>query len=443
MDTQTQTQIKNTHTKQNHITNIRYPYAKTWDKRNTHVEFELANVHFSTSNAIRRLMHSKVKTVGFRTEPYKACNITVKINDTPLHNQFALHRIAMIPINVPKPDSFDVDDYLFIIDVSNNTNSIISITSGDFQIKQISTNKMLSREDVNKFFPPDPITGSYILINKLRPKYFVPSKQVSREVVNEMSKEFTKLTVGDDIMRFHIEGKANISNGTENGHYSPVSCASYINTVDSEKAAVGLKDYLDKQNEIAKLKNVVPMTPEQLTRRFELTEKARFFYTNDKGDPNVFTFKIETIGVIPPLVIFHRAIDILKDKIQTFISNITSRNENIITIKPSIQLNGGYNFNVKDEDDTLGNIIQSHLCMLFAEYTLSKEQRKLQYIGYKKPHPLEKKIMFSIQGLNDNLDELINSIIKVGCSEIIKMLNKIQNELEGTSQFVNELKIIS
>ena len=51
--------------------------------------------------------------------------------------------------------------------------------------------------------------------------------------------------------------------------------------------------------------------------------------------------------------------------------------------------------------------------------------------------------MFSIQGVNDNLDELINSIIKVGCSEIIKMLNKIQNELEGTSQFVNELKMIS
>jgi DNA-directed RNA polymerase subunit L len=66
----------------------------------------------------------------------------------------------------------------------------------------------------------------------------------------------------------------------------------------------------------------------------------------------------------------------------------------------------------------------------------------LQFIGYKKPHPLEKKIMFSIQGQNDNLDELINDIIKVGCNEIIKMLNKIQNELECTSQFVNELKMI-
>jgi len=77
------TSSQKTH-KNHHITNIRYPYAKTWDKRNTSIEFELANVHFSTSNAIRRLMLSHVKTVGFRTEPYKECDINVIVNDTPV-----------------------------------------------------------------------------------------------------------------------------------------------------------------------------------------------------------------------------------------------------------------------------------------------------------------------------------------------------------------------
>jgi len=428
--------------KPHHITNIRYPYAKTWDKHNTYVEFELANIHHSTANAIRRLMISSIKTVGFRTEPYTACDIKVIVNDTPLHNQFVLHRISMIPINVPKPESFDVDDYLFIINVSNNTNSIRTITSEDFQIKQISTNKMLSREEVKKFFPPDPITGHYIIIDKLRPKYFVPSKNVSREVVAEMSKDFNKLNIGDDIMHFHIEGKASISTSTENGHYSAIACASYTNTIDPDKALTGLKSYIDSQNESAKLKNITPMTPEKLTRRFELTERARFFYTNDKEEPNVFSFKIESVGVIPSLIIFHRAINILKDKIHSFISNLISKNENIITIKVSEQLNGGYELIVKDEDDTLGNIIQSHLCMMYSDYALPKEQRKLTYIGYKKPHPLEKHIIFAIQGKNDNIDELINDVIKVGCLEIVKMLNKIQNELEGTHQFINELKVI-
>ena len=142
MTEQQQLKAKKTN-KIHHITNIRYQYAKTWDKRNTHVEFELANINSSTANAIRRLMISHIKTVGFRTEPYTACQLDVKVNDTPLHNQFTLHRISMIPINVTKPEVFDVDDYLFIINVSNNTNSIINITSEDFQIRQISTNKML------------------------------------------------------------------------------------------------------------------------------------------------------------------------------------------------------------------------------------------------------------------------------------------------------------
>ena len=101
-----------------------------------------------------------------------------------------------------------------------------------------------------------------------------------------------------------------------------------------------------------------------------------------------------------------------------------------------------YDVILDNEDDTLGNIIQSHLCMMYADYALPKEQRKLKYVGYKKPHPLEKYIVIAIQGQTENIDEIINDVVKVGCLEIVKMLNKIQNELEGTHQFINELKII-
>jgi DNA-directed RNA polymerase subunit L len=299
---------------------------------------------------------------------------------------------------------------------------------------------MLPREEVMKFFPPNPITGDYVLLTKLRPKYFVPSKTVSNTVVAEMAKDFDKPV--DEPMTFHIEAKASISNGYENGHYCPVSCACYINTVDPQRAELGLKEYIDTQNEKSKMQETEPIPLETLKRRFELTEQARFYYVNDKNEPNVFTFKIESVGVIPSLIVFHRAIDILKEKINMFVSNLITRNENIITISASSQLNGGYDIIVKNEDDTLGNIVQSHLCMLYADFTLPKEQRKLKYVGYKRPHPLEKHIIFSVQGNNDNIDELIGEILKPGCLEIVKMLNKIQNEMEGTSYFVNELKMI-
>jgi hypothetical protein len=77
----TSSESKTQSRKPNHITNIRYPYAKTWDKQNTSIEFELANIHFSTANAIRRTILSQVKTVGFRTEPYNECEVKVLEND--------------------------------------------------------------------------------------------------------------------------------------------------------------------------------------------------------------------------------------------------------------------------------------------------------------------------------------------------------------------------
>lgn len=424
--------------KQQYITNIRYPYASSWDKTNTNVQFEFTNINVSLVNGIRRVMLSSVNTLGFRTE-----DIIIIKNDTSLHNQIVSHRISMIPINEPNPKLFDIEDYKFIINVSNNTNSIIQITSENIEIKRISSNTMLSRNEVKKLFPPDPITGDYIWINNLKPKYFVPERNISSEIINEMSKSFNKLNVGEDVMNFHIEFKASISNATENGHYNPCACASYINTVDPDKALIGLKTYIDSQNENAKIKNTTIMTKEQLSKRFYTTEQARYFYTNDKEEPNLFTFKIETVGIIPPLIIFHRSIDIIKDMIHSFISNLISKNENKIIITPSKQLSGGYDIVVKDENDTLGNIIQSHLCLLFSDLSLPAEQRKLTFIGYKKPHPLENYIIFEIQGKTDNIDEIINDIIKIGCSEIVKMLNKIQNELEGTHQFINELKMIS
>ena len=105
-------------------------------------------------------MISQVKTIGFRTEPFE--NSTVKIihNDTPLHNQFLEHRIGMIPINIKKPEEFDLDEYLFEIDETNDSSEIKYITTKHIKVKRIATNSYLSESECRKMFPPDPITGA-------------------------------------------------------------------------------------------------------------------------------------------------------------------------------------------------------------------------------------------------------------------------------------------
>lgn len=427
-----------------HLTNIRYPYINKWDKTGRYVEFEIGNIHFSMANAIRRSIISGVKSVGFRNEPYENCTIHIKHNDSPLNNQLLEHRIAMVPINIADVEKFDCDDHLFVIDVINSTNTNLHITTEDFKIKRISSNTWLSDKEVRAFFPPDPISGQFALLTKLRPKYYIGGIVKDPKLDKEMQSTFDRSA--EEPVKLYIEAKAVISNGAENGHFNPACCAAYINTVDGETAEVAAKVWI--ANEIARQNSigVTPYSEEKLMKRFMISESQRFFHKNARGEPNLFTYKVESVGVIPPLVIFHRAIEVVKQKISGFVANLLANNKDIIDAKPSKQVNGGYDIIVNNEDDTLGNLVQMHLSLMYADYMLSDENRLLNFIGYRRTHPLEQKIIFTIQPNNkdgnNTLEETIKNIIKPGCQEIVRLLNILQSELENTPQFINEIKSI-
>ena len=89
------------------------------------LKFDLENVHPSYVNGIRRAILNNVDTIGFKTEPHNESDIIINENTSSLHNEFLLHRIGMIPINYPDPDSFDADKYRFILDVENKSSSEI------------------------------------------------------------------------------------------------------------------------------------------------------------------------------------------------------------------------------------------------------------------------------------------------------------------------------
>ena len=60
-------------------------------------------------------------------------------------------------------------------------------------------------------------------------------------------------------------------------------------------------------------------------------------------------------------------------------------------------MGNGFEVIVEDEDDTLGNIVQSYLTRMFADYSLPPEERKLVAITYHKTHPLKRQIRFLIK----------------------------------------------
>lgn len=423
-----------------HLDDFIYPHFEKWDKRRTNIKFNMANIHYSMANALRRIMIAEVNTIAFRDKPHAASSIQIKINNTPHNNEQLAHRIALVPINIAYPEKFKIDDYLFIIDVSNDNNNVRYITSGDFKIKYIPSGKFLDEKDVRRFFPVDPLTGDFSIISVLKSRNYIKIPN-NPELANMIPKD-----KNDEINHLYIEAKVTIGNccaGTDNSHYSPVCVSSYINKVNQKLADEGFVSYLVSQKYIAEIKKITPDTDEFLRKRFDINESYKFYYKDDRGEPNLFTYEIESVGIIPPLIIFNRAIDVLKTKIINLLNNLISKNEDIITHEPSKNVQG-FEIFVNHEDDTLGNIIQYHLCRMYADYSIPEDKRLLQTIGYIRIHPCERRIRFLVASDKyPNYDDIIKNIFKPGCMEIINLLNTIQKELHDTTQYIEEAKTIS
>jgi len=418
--------------KTKYISSVDYPYTKKWDKDNTNVKFEITNINISTINAIRRTIISQTKSFRFRTEPYEKNDVNIITNDTALNNQIICHRIGMIPIHIQDND-FKIDDYEFEIDVSNDSNFPKTVTSKDFKVLQISSNKYLSEKEVEKIFPKDPITNDYITITKLKPSYNIINYKLDsykEELLNTKGKKF----------KFHIKAKAVLSHGEENSRFSPVTSISYSYKVDEEKAKKAEKEYIESEIADMKEKKLTPKTEEQLSRYFETTLKERYFNENEEGEPTHFIFNLESVGVIPPLVIFHRGIQSLIDKVKNFLINVKSYNDNIIKVSPSPNIPDGFQVTVMNENDTLGNLIQETFFNKFCD----SEEPVLDYIGYKRTHPLEEKIIINMKSSKyKTWENLINNIFTPGCNSIIRKLTGTQNNMEQQKEFIKELKSIN
>ena len=143
--------------------------------------FTLSGVNVSLANAIRRTILSDINAIIFKTTPYEENKATIYENTSRLNNEIIKQRLSCIPIHIPLLDEkvsnitdgltlAQLEDYVVEVNVSNETDSVIYITTKDFKIKNIKTGDYLSKEDTRKIFPPNQITGNYIDFVRLRPK---------------------------------------------------------------------------------------------------------------------------------------------------------------------------------------------------------------------------------------------------------------------------------
>ena len=150
---------------------------------------------------------------------------------------------------------------------------------------------------------------------------------------------------------------------------------------------------------------------------FKFNDDERLYEKNNNGEPNVYVFKIESIGFYSPLKITLMGLDLLITRLNS-VKNEFLNNDSKKIIR-NIDISNFYSFLIDNENDTIGNLLSTYITY----------DKNVMYCGYIIEHPLKKNIILKIQLKEDNN---IENIIKTICDNIdiiTQILDDIKSEL--------------
>ena len=180
---------------------------------NEQLQFTISDINVSFINALRRTILSDININVCITDKYETNQCTIKKNTTRFHNEIIKHRLSCIPIHMKELDVLP-GNYHLEVNVENDTDDVMYVTTEDFRIKNKNTNNYLTREEVMKIYPVSKLTNQYIDFLRLRPK------------------------IGDTIKGecINLTCDYSISNNSYDSAFNVACICSYGNTIDLEKA---------------------------------------------------------------------------------------------------------------------------------------------------------------------------------------------------------------
>jgi DNA-directed RNA polymerase subunit L len=341
----------------------------------TVLRFQLAPTHVSYANTLRRAMITDVETVGFVadiTDTGSTSNVTIHANSTPMSNEMLAHRIGLIPIHVSNPNEWNPDEYTFKLNVKNDSTDSIDVVAGDIQVYK---NRGPEEEPLLipsvQLFHPDPVTHDTSLLAVLKGR------------VGSQEPEVLSFTA-----------KATIGTGRQNARFMPVTsrCAYGYTRDDSEEYK---KELFTKWLTTHKKVNPTELESNSerkgaLEREFATMEIQRCYKKDERGEPFSFDFIVESVGVLDPVYIVRRAIEVLQKKLLMYASIDSGDLPETLKVRPADARMKGFDFMFQEEDHTLGNLLSSWM-----------EQNQIDagiitFVGYKVPHPLRDEMLLRV-----------------------------------------------
>jgi len=395
----------------------------------------------SITNAIRRVLLTDVPTVGFKlTQNGEDNDLIMSTNESSLHNEMLLHRISFIPlylepINYMRNHLFEckvihdgIEPFKFITmndvqiyplksgfierldklhdesyDLSPEDERVLRDQLSVVNIENYDLNKPLSQKEKDKIYKPFDFRGNkhYCLITEL--------KQTHTE---------------DSYQEIHFYGSPSVGYGHEDAKFQGVSQATPSYQIDEKLVASVLKDKI-------KLEGIEKDDIDSYSRKFRLREAERYFYRDNDDEPNSYDFSIKSVHHYDSSKILKVSIKILIDIcVQLKLEMIEFLKEKPSRISVSEKKEHIYHIDVEKETHTLGNLLQSHIMRrIVSDTTL------VNLFGYKKPHPLENKILFIVS---------LNPTHKlVGGDDSTKIQNMFTFIIDCVDNLVDDLRVLS
>jgi DNA-directed RNA polymerase subunit L/DNA-directed RNA polymerase alpha subunit len=357
------------------------------------MRFTLENINLCYANALRRTILSEIDICVIKTENEAVNQCFIEVNTTRLHNEILKHRLSCIPIHISDLTLLP-NKYVLELDVQNNSDKIMYVTTEAFKLKNKETNVYLKEEEVRKIFPPCSSTQGFIDFCRLRPK-----------LSDNLPGEHIKLTA-----------EFSIGNARENSMFNVVSKCSYMNTRDPEKQVNEWKTREKKLRE-----QYQTITQEEVDfekRNFELLDAERCF------QPDSYDFVIQTIGIYDNIDIVVKACIVLQNKFVDLIQSLLD--DSLIIRKSETTIDHCYDIILDGEDYTVGKILEYNIYQLF--YV---DAEQLSFCGFKKYHPHNTSSIVRIAFTDDVELDQIKYVIKEACDSAQKKITEIYGLLQS------------
>lgn len=331
------------------------------------INFELNNnnVKIALANAIRRILLSELSMFAFDVDSLK-----IYTNTSMLHNGFITQRLPLIPLKQENLKNYNINDITVSLNKTNTENHMIDITGHDFTIEY--QNRSLNPDDIF-------ITSDF-LFYKLKPQQ-------------------------------EIHFSVNISydnSSSKSAAFSNVSKSVYYYKRDEKLLNEVTKNLSDDDK-----------------KNFLLAEADKYYIKNNKGEPGVYIFSIESVTDISCKELFLKSLDLIIDKLNHLHSSIedTTISEGKIIMKKSETSMEAFDFILKDETHTIGNLLASYLV----------DRNNIKYAAYNMPHPAFKEIVIRMALENDNTPENNIKVFKDNIDDVKKIVSDMKDQWNNYS----------